>query len=403
VNKFPEVKKSYDEFNYIDNIRRSINRFEDTTQRRSTNKYGLLLYVAKTLDVSLEQIIELNPSPQSLDLDRVLIAMKGWPGVGKSTLAAVLALDREDVPNVFPDGVLWVTLGPSPDIEGGLRDWCQKVAQLTGVEYDEAKSDPRDYLKKHLRDRHMLLIIDDAWEYVHAMPFAVGGWSCGTLVTTRRNDVASDLVGSEDKSVFELKRLDEVSAFELFERLAPVVVKSHEEKSRELVTSLEGLPLAIQVAGRLLRTKSRVGWDIGKLIDNLTSRTEELLREGVPPNMRELAGELLRREGVYSVTVAALLELSIKQLSNDEVRDRFADLGSQAPKPYTFDVDDVLGLWGIKTFEEAAPTLEELINVGLIQRIESPSETRPRSRKPPQARFMMHALLVALARSLASE
>jgi transcriptional regulator with XRE-family HTH domain len=385
----PRVMEWYPD---IDSLVKQVRRFENEDKRRRTDKNDLLADAAETLGVPIEQIIDPNPPSQPPDQDRVLILMKGWPGVGKSTLAALLALDEKDVPSVFADGVLWVSLGPSPDIEGGLQKWCRAVEDVTGDVFTGAKLSAREYLEKHLRDRRVLLIVDDAWETIHARKFDVGGYSCATLVTSRRDDVARDLVGSEDEDVFELKVLDEKDSFKLFEMLAPDVTRDHATESRALVKDLEGLPLAIQVAGRLLHTKSRVGWDIHRLIAELRSRTELLLREGIPANMRELVDE-------STPTIAALLELSTQKLSSDAVRDRFADLGAQAPKPAMFDIDDVLGLWEMSTFEEAAPVLEELINVGLMQRLYDSIEGKSRTRKPPKVLFTMHALLVALARS----
>jgi hypothetical protein len=37
---------------------------------------------------------------------QVLTAIRGWPGIGKTTIAAVLAHDPE-IAAAFPDGVLW--------------------------------------------------------------------------------------------------------------------------------------------------------------------------------------------------------------------------------------------------------------------------------------------------------
>ncbi|MCI0557971.1 MAG: NB-ARC domain-containing protein, partial [Nitrososphaera sp.] len=46
---------------------------------------------------------------------QVLTAIKGWPGVGKTTIASALAQDK-DVQKAFPDGVLWVSLGQEPNL-----------------------------------------------------------------------------------------------------------------------------------------------------------------------------------------------------------------------------------------------------------------------------------------------
>jgi hypothetical protein len=233
------------------------------------------------------------------------------------------------------------------------------------------------------------------------LPFDVGDdSSCATLLTTRRTDIARDLVVSEDDDVFELKVLDEKSAFQLFQALAPDVAKTHDKESRALVEDLEGLPLSIQVAGRLLHSKSRAGWDIRGLIEEIRARLEVILGEPVPPNMNEIVKNLPRPVSTM-ITLRVLLKLSTDRLSSDAVRDRFADLGGLASKPWMFDIKDVLRLWGMKALEEAMPIIEELIDVGLIQRIDQPGDGKPRAKKSPKVWFTMHALLIEHARSLA--
>jgi replication-associated recombination protein RarA len=45
----------------------------------------------------------------------VISAIYGLGGIGKSTLAAALAQEK-DVQACFPDGIFWATLGQQPDI-----------------------------------------------------------------------------------------------------------------------------------------------------------------------------------------------------------------------------------------------------------------------------------------------
>jgi transcriptional regulator with XRE-family HTH domain len=59
-------------------------------------------------------------------------ALHGLPGVGKTMLASILAHDR-DIRNVFPDGILWAGLGPTPNITGLLSHW----GILLGVSSDQ--------------------------------------------------------------------------------------------------------------------------------------------------------------------------------------------------------------------------------------------------------------------------
>src|SRR6476469_6978925 len=76
----------------------------------------------------------------------VVSAIAGLGGLGKSVLAAALVLD-EEVQERFVDGILWVTLGQSPDLQTMLAEWIRvggtgcrvlvttREAQIDGAEY----------------------------------------------------------------------------------------------------------------------------------------------------------------------------------------------------------------------------------------------------------------------------
>ena len=127
-------------------------------------------------------------SKASQSAPQVLTAIRGWPGIGKTTMAAMLAHDP-DVANAFSDGVLWVSLGPKPDLFSGLAAWGRALGTdelMRAKTLEEASAQ----LAAMLRHKHRLLIIDDVWEAEHAVPFQVGGRGCATLITTRENKVA---------------------------------------------------------------------------------------------------------------------------------------------------------------------------------------------------------------------
>lgn len=102
-----------------------------------------------------------------------LTVVRGWPGVGKSTLAACLAHD-EELAARFPDGVLWAALGPHPAVRGELAAWGRALA-LDGLARLAEVAAISRHLARHLADRRMLLIVDDVWEERDAIPFMVGG------------------------------------------------------------------------------------------------------------------------------------------------------------------------------------------------------------------------------------
>lgn len=86
-SRCPRVREWYAD---IGSLVRRLRRFENEARRRRTDEGDLLTDVAKTLGVSLDQIIDPNPPAQLPDHDRTRVILRGLPGVGKSTLAAVL-------------------------------------------------------------------------------------------------------------------------------------------------------------------------------------------------------------------------------------------------------------------------------------------------------------------------
>ena len=149
---------------------------------------------------------------------RSLTIIQGWPGVGKSTTVATLAHDPE-ISQRFPDGVLWASLGENPSILGELSAWADAFkltepgqvhkieeisAQLTGV----------------LREKRVLLIVDDVWQAEHALPFRVGGQMCALVITSRLNDVANALAPTAF-DLYRLPVLTDSDAFELLRQLTP--------------------------------------------------------------------------------------------------------------------------------------------------------------------------------------
>jgi DNA-binding SARP family transcriptional activator len=303
---------------------------------------------------------------------RPITMIQGWPGVGKSTLSALLAHDPE-IAKAFPDGVLWASLGESPNLLGEISTWA---AVLIPGEFGRARSleEVSAQLTAVLRDRRVLLILDDVWQADHALPFRVGGQHCVMLMTSRLNDVSIALAPTAG-DVYRLPVLSEEAGLELLKEISPEILVEEPEAGRQLIRDLEGLPLAINVAGRLLHSEARLGWGLLDLLGELRSGAA-LLAAPVPSEMQGT------RPGA-SPTVAALLKRST-DLLDSETRRRFAYLGLFVPKPATFDLEAMAVAWDV---EDARLTARLLVNRGLLE---------PLSR----GRFQMHALLVMHARSL---
>ncbi len=319
----------------------------------------------------LKQHLGLDGRSESALPVQVLTAVRGWPGVGKTTVAAALANDS-DIRAAFPDGILWASLGERPNLFAELFSWLHA---LTGGQPPQCRTahDASTQIASRLRDRRALLIVDDVWQIEHAKPFQVGGKHCAALVTTRSNEIAQALAPTRD-DIYWLPVLTEEKALDLLRALAPSVVKAHPDEARALVRDLEGLPLALQVAGRLLEAEAGMNWGIADLLDDL--RRGAMLKAPVPANRIGATGS------ETTPTVAALLRRSTDAL-DEETRDRFALLGAFAPKPATFDLEALAGAWQVG---DARPTVRQLVDRGLLE--------------PVGGRFQMHALLVQHARSL---
>jgi len=227
-----------------------------------------------------------------------------------------------------------------------------------------------------LRDKRVLLIVDDVWQAEHALPFRVGGAACALVMTTRLNDLATALAPTA-ADVYRLPVLAEAAALELLGKLTPETVQDYPEGALQLVRDLEGLPLAINVAGRLLHNEARLGWGVGNLLEEL--RGSSLLQAQVPSDMTGAGRDT-------SPTVAALLRRSTDAL-DPLSRERFALLSLFVPKPATFDLQAMALAWDV---EDPRPTVRALMNRGLIEPVSG-------------GRFQMHALLVLHASALLQE
>lgn len=306
---------------------------------------------------------------------QVLTAVRGWPGVGKTTVAAQLANDAAFMAETFPDGVLWASVGEASRVAVELASWTRQL-RLPDLDVLAPVKHLTQELTSALRDQSMLLVVDDVWDAAHAAPFMVGGAQCAMLVTTRLPEVAEALAATKD-DIYPLGILSEAAAVDLLSRLAPDVVARHPAESLALVGALEGLPLAIQVAGRLLRKDSTNDWGVSDLLEELKQGTA--LLAGKAP--LDLAGS------DHTIpTVAALLRKSTDHL-DEQTRLRFAYLGAFAPKPATFELEDMAGVW-----ETMSPkgTVRQLVDRGLLEPIGG-------------GRFHMHAVLMFHAAALLAE
>ncbi|HYZ05026.1 MAG TPA: tetratricopeptide repeat protein [Rubrobacter sp.] len=95
-----------------------------------------------------------------------LLTLTGTGGVGKTRLAIQVAHDAGEL---FPEGIAFVDLAPLMDPALVV----QSVARSLGVREAEGQT-PRETLRTHLRDKHLLLMLDNFEHLLEAAPEVSG-------------------------------------------------------------------------------------------------------------------------------------------------------------------------------------------------------------------------------------
>ena len=281
-----------------------------------------------------------------------ITAIQGLGGIGKTTLAIILANDKE-VQKYYSDGILWITLGKEPDKLSLLYSWIEALG-----DYQNHPSSI-DAASKHLRallyEKSILLIIDDAWNINDIKPFLVGGSNCQTIVTTRKNYIADNL----NAKSYRLDVMTEEQSLELFK----IVLKDQwdekeKENALEVAKDVAYLPLALKLAAK----KRRRNYSWIKLHQALK---EEIARLSVLESPRRL----LRKEEENqesSLSLEASLNLSLKDLRDydEKVLDCFIWLGVL---PEDVKINEMMAstLWDTN-YENAGEILEVLWEEGLL-------------------------------------
>lgn len=362
-------------FDARDVVRLGPSNSQISTRRLSGPPNSPRYFLGRAEDMSeLKARLGIGGRERTANMVQLLTAVHGWPGIGKTATATVLARDP-DVSDAFPDGILWTSLGPSPQLFSELASWGRALGtdEILGV---PTLKEATRFLAALLHEKRMLLVVDDVWEEAHVIPFQdVRGTNCALLITTRQPGVVNNL-HLPSEAIYNLPALTEDSAMELLRLLAPGVVAEHPTVCLELVRDIECLPLALHVAGGLLNAESKIGWDMSGLLQELREGAR-LIEAKAPPDMMDYESETIP-------TVAALLKKSTDGL-DQRARDCFALLGAFPSKPATFDLEALKAVWQV---DDPKPIARTLLDRGLLE--------------PVGGRLQMHALLATYARSLLS-
>ena len=186
--------------------------------------------------------------------DNRLVTLTGAGGAGKTRLAVQVAAE---LATDFADGVWYVDLAPITDPEVVPVT----VARALGL-LDQPGEPTIDLLRRSIRDRRMLMLLDNCEHLLDASADLITGLLSGcpalTLLTTSREPIG--VAGEVSWRVPSLSLTDE--AIELFadraRRTKPDfrVTAANADTVTEICRRLDGLPLAIELAAARVRALS---------------------------------------------------------------------------------------------------------------------------------------------------
>jgi hypothetical protein len=300
----------------------------------------------------------------------VISAIYGLGGIGKSTLAAALAQEKE-VQAYFPDGIFWATLGQQPDILSFLYGWIQALGDydFKPMSVDAASLQ----LRTLLADKKALLVVDDLWNVGDIEPFQIAGNNCKLLVTTREVPVKGAIR-------YDLDVMTEAQSLALLRGYLRSELTAKEQKQAKSLAKIVGyLPLALELGAA--QVKDGISWD--ELLEDLHAEIAHLeILDRVD------AEDTLHEEKRKHYSLIASFNLSLKRLKSARLR-QFIWLGV-LPDDVTITEKMAATLWDCQ-IREARETLRYLRGKALLLTGVSSEQL---------ANYRVHDLLHDLARNL---
>jgi len=168
-----------------------------------------------------------------------LTALEGMGGIGKTVLAQSLCHD-EAIQDAFPDGVLWVNAGQEP--LHNLRDRINEIRNALRDQVSPGESDLAciNRYRSVLRDKAVLLVVDDVWRVADIESFLVESARFCVLFTTRDTSISASLGAREYRAgllTFEKSR-------EILARYSGVSLGDQSREVELLIEQCGRLPFA---------------------------------------------------------------------------------------------------------------------------------------------------------------
>lgn len=291
-----------------------------------------------------------------------IIVLAGMGGVGKTALVRELARRRKSS-GLFPNGVLWGSLGKEGREQTILSNWVfqlskgvasnlsfsERFQELTAacerlfVIEDEGNplDRPEDTNKQYLNEP-ITQLPEGLDTIVQKMARLVPSGSSNTVIITTRNKAIGlslqQVYHYADVHVIEMNPVEMPVALRILRHYAATLNRGDEEA---LVHALEGLPLALELAGKYIREQKKSIADYLNLFKDTSRQIHYLL-----PKINS----------VFEISRRALMK---------RLRDRFDELAVFSTR--SFDVQAAAAVWDDPQLELVSQQLESLAALSLVQ------------------------------------
>ncbi|GCD33965.1 hypothetical protein OEIGOIKO_01689 [Streptomyces chrestomyceticus JCM 4735] len=199
-----------------------------------------------------------------------VVVICGQPGLGKTAFAVHAA---HTLAPHFPDGQFTLDLRGMDPCPAAPRAALARLLHALGLPESAVPAGTEDragLLRSVLRERRVLLLLDNAATEDQVRPLLPGHGPSLTLVTSR-----NALSGLEAVHRVELALLRREEAVELLTRIVgPERVRQESQAARDLAELCGHLPLAVRIAGQ--RLASRPGEHLAKLVTQLAAHGSRL-------------------------------------------------------------------------------------------------------------------------------